>query len=194
MQNHSINHLNATLNDFSPSRSNQLSFDACFYRDAPNVHARVLFSAGPKINFNLSNLALDVNLSGLDIARLKGISPQMKDASFLNDISGVAHLILAHLDIGTATGLSASGEFNITDGQIKNFNIMKMLLSHTLNVFGGIEINFNNLYSGPLKSVLGAQDTMIEKAQAQFSLHDHVIYLEDSLIQTNLFEFSAIKL
>ena len=42
-----------------------------------------------------------------------------------------------------------------------------------------------------MKDKLKAEDTVIEKAQAQFSLHDKTLFIDDSLIQTNIFEFTA---
>jgi hypothetical protein len=38
---------------------------------------------------------------------------------------------------------------------------------------------------------LGAQDTVIEKAEAKFSFHDKAVFIDDSLIKTNIFELTA---
>jgi hypothetical protein len=74
------------------------------------------------------------------------------------------------------------GDIIITDGVIKNFNIIKTVLSHTLGAFGGMEGNID-------KS--GTQGTVIEKAEAKFSFHDKAVFIDDSLIQANIFEFTA---
>ena len=87
--------------------------------------------------------------------------------------------------------LTAKGEIIIAQGVIKNFNIIKTALSHTLGVFGGIDDNIDNLLNGKLKSKLGTDDTILEKAEAKFSLHDKAIFIDESLIQTNIFELTA---
>ena len=38
---------------------------------------------------------------------------------------------------------------------------------------------------------LGAQDTAIEKAEAEFSLHDKVVFIDHLLIKTNILELTA---
>jgi hypothetical protein len=75
----------------------------------------------------------------------------------------------------------ASGKVIITDGVIKNFNIIKIVLSHTLGVFG-MDGSINKL---------GAEDTVIEKAEAEFSLHDKTVFIDNFLIKTNILEFTA---
>ena len=75
----------------------------------------------------------------------------------------------------------ASGNIIITDGVIKDFNIIKIILSHTLGVFG-MDGSINKL---------GAQDTVIEKAEAEFSLHDKTVFIDNFLVKTNIFEFTA---
>jgi len=49
----------------------------------------------------------------------------------------------------------------------------------------------DNLLSGQLKETLGADDTIIEKAEAKFSFHDKTIFIDDSLVKTNIFELTA---
>jgi hypothetical protein len=38
---------------------------------------------------------------------------------------------------------------------------------------------------------LGAQDTVIEKAETDFSLHDRTVFIDNFLVKTNIFEFTA---
>jgi hypothetical protein len=86
-------------------------------------------------------------------------------------------------DINASLNFSeAGGDILITDGIIKNFNIIKIILSHTLGVFGGMDGSINKL---------GAQDTVIEKAEVGFSLHDKAVFIDNFLIKTNIFEFTA---
>ena len=130
-----LTNINASLNDFSLSKTFRLSFDA-----SPLV--------------------------------FKGISPGMPDSPIFKNIRGVVQLNTGRLE----------GDIIITDGVIKNFNIIKIVLSHTLGVFGGMEGNIDKL---------GAQDTVIEKAEAEFSFHDKTVFIDDFLIKTNIFEFTA---
>ena len=85
-------------------------------------------------------------------------------------------------DINASLNFSeASGSIIITDGVIKDFNIIKIILSHALGVFG-MDGSINKL---------GAQDTVIEKAEAEFSLHDKTVFIDNFLVKTNIFEFTA---
>jgi hypothetical protein len=112
----------------------------------------------------------------------KGVSPGMPDSPIFKDISGRVQLNMAHWKIGAPGDFeAANGDMIITDGVVKNFNIIKAVLSHTLGIFGG---------RGYIDK-LGAQDTVIEKAEAKFSFHDKTVFIDDFLIQTNIFEFTA---
>jgi hypothetical protein len=184
--------IDASLNDFSLSKPFQLSFDACFYSNTPNVHANTFVSLDLfKRAVQITGLRLDTALSRLDVDWLKGISPEMPESSTLRNIAGNVGLNIVHLDTGTSGGITANGGISITGGVIRNFNIIKTLLSHTLGAFGGKDGNIDNLLNGQLKSKLGADDTTIEKAQAQISFHDKTFFIDDSLVQTNIFELSA---
>jgi hypothetical protein len=130
-----LSNINASLNDFSLSKSFRLSFDA-----------------SPLVS--------------------KSISPQMPDIPIFKNIRGGVQFNRGHLD----------GDIIFTDGVIKNFNIIKTVLSHTLGVFGGMGGNIDKL---------GAQDIAIEKAEAKFSFHDKVFFIDDLLIKTNIFELTA---
>jgi len=124
------------------------------------------------INASLSKtLRLSFNASPLVF---KGTSPGMPDSPIFKNIAGVVQLNTAHLE----------GNIAITDGVIKNFNIIKTVLSHTPGVFGEMDGVIDKLGAG-------ANDTIIDKVQAQFSLHDKTVFIDDSLIKTNIFEFTA---
>ena len=97
---------------------------------------------------------------------------------------------MSHLDFGHAH-IEGRGGIGITGGVIKDFNIIKTVLSRSPGAFGGMEINIDNLLTGPLKSKLGAADTVINKAKIKFLIHDKSVFIDDSLIETNIFEFTA---
>ncbi len=186
-----LSNINASLNDFSLSKPFQLSFDASLYSNDPNVHgsARVFLDLS-KQSVRISDLRLHTDLSRLDIEQLKGISPGMSDNPIFRNTTGVVQFNMPNLEIGPSGVLAANGDIIITDGVIKNFNIIKTVLSHTLGIFVGMEA-IDNLLNGRFKNTLGAKDTVIEKAEAKFSIHDKTVFIDDSSIKTNIFEFTA---
>ena len=136
------------------------------------------------INANLNDFSLSKPFRlSFDASPLvfKAISPEMPDSPIFKNITGVVQLNMAHLEIGASGDFEANGDIVITGGVIKNLNIIKTVLSHMLGVFGGM---------GYIDK-LGAQDTVIEKAEAKFSFHDKTVFIDDFLIQTNIFEFTA---
>jgi hypothetical protein len=128
------------------------------------------------INANINNFSfskpfqLSFNASPL---LLKGISPGESDSFISKNITGVVQLNMPY---------SGHGNIVMTGGVIKNFNIIKTVLSHTIGVFGGLD---------GIIDKLGASDTVIKKAKAEFSLHDKIIFINDFLIETNIFELTA---
>ena len=121
----------------------------------------------------------------------KGVSPGMPDSPVFRNVSGVIQLNRIHSEIGDLGTFTGNGNIIITDGVIKGFNIIKVVLSHTLGGFGGMEVNIDNLLSGQLKSKLGAADTAIERLEVHYSFHDKAVFIDNSLIQTNIFELTA---
>jgi AsmA family len=112
---------------------------------------------------------------------INSIKIQDASISFI-DQSQEAPLDIWLTDINASLDFSeANGKVIITDGVIKNFNILKTVLSHTLGVFG---------MDGFINK-LGAQDTVIEKAEAEFSLRDKTVFIDNFLIKTNILEFTA---
>lgn len=136
----------------------------------------------------INDLNLMADLNQIDV---KEISTQLPNDTILNNIAGVVQLNIGHLEIGTLGGLTVNGDINITGGVIKNFNIIKTVLPFALKSFSGIEGNIDNFLNGPLKSTLGADDTTLEKASAQFSFHDKAVFIDNSLIKTNILELTA---
>jgi len=134
---------------------------------------------GDTSGINFSDLRLHADLSQLDI---KDISSQMPNSPIFKNIRGQVQLNMDHLNIGASGNLEAKGDINITGVVIKNFNIFKTVLSLTLGVVGDID---------GIIGKLGANDVIIEKAQAQFSYHNKTVFIDDSLIKTNIFEFKA---
>jgi AsmA family len=137
------------------------------------------------INANLNDFSLSKPFRlSFDASPLvfKSISPQLPDSPIFKHITGVVQLNMAHLELGTSGNVEASGDIIITDGIIKNLNIINTVLIHTLGVIRGMD---------RIKDKLGAGDTIVEKAEAKFSFHDKVVYLDDSVIKTNIFEFTA---
>ena len=187
-----LTNINANLNDFSLSKPFQFLLDASLYSNSPNIQGSALVSLDlSNRSVEFSDLSLHTDLSHLDTEELKGISPGLKDNDILKNIAGVLQLNLAHLQINASSGIDADGYIGISDGVVKNFNIIKMVLSHTLGVFGSIDSSIDNLLNGPLKNKLDTNDTVIESAEAKFSYHDRNLFIDDSLVKTDIFEFTA---
>jgi len=184
--------IDASVNGFSLSKPFRASFNACLYSNDPDLHFNALVSLDPlKRSIQISDLSLSMDMSQVDINLLKGISPHLFDRSVFKNISGVVQLNMKRLEIAPAKDLNAQGELFITGGIIKDFNIIKMVLSHTLGTFGWMEGNIEDHLNDPLKDKLKAEDTIIEKANIKFSFHDRGVFIDDFLLKTDILEFSA---
>ena len=175
--------INAAIAGNSFSKPFRFSFSASLYGVDPNIHGNVLlyFDAN-KHSLAISNLSLHADFTKLDMGRLNGISFQLKDSPILKDITGVMQLNLVQLGVTASGDLETSGEIRITHAVIKDFNMIKAVLSRTLGVFGGLDDFINKL---------GVNDTLINKADAKFAYHDKTLFVTDATIQTNIFEFTA---
>ena len=169
-----------------------------------NFNCSSVFASTAKQSFNFKEIASslkstprnDTNLIALGViaspsssviaseakqSLIKSITIQDAAISFI-DQSQDMPLDIWLSNINASLNFSeASGNIIITDGVIKDFNIIKIILSHTLGVFG-MDGSINKL---------GAQDTVIEKAEAEFSLHDKTVFIDNFLVKTNIFEFTA---
>jgi len=184
--------INATVSNFSPSRPFRFTFDAALLSKSPNVHTKVLLTWDPsKRAVGISDLSLHMDLSRLDVDQLNSISPVLINDPMMKDMAGVVQLNVSHFDLAPSGDVEANGDVTITNGMIKNFNIVKAVLSRALGAFGIGGTSVGDLLGGQLKEALGKQDTVIENARAQFSLHDNALFIDDSLIKTNIFELSA---
>jgi len=146
------------------------------------------------INVNLNDFSLSKPFQLSFVASpllFKGVSYGMPDSPIFKNISGVIQLNRIHSEMGDSGVFAGNGNIIITDGIFKGFNIIKAILSHTLGGFGGMEVNIDNLLSGQLKSKLGSADTVIQRLEAKFSFHDKTLFIDNSLIQTNIFELTA---
>ena len=90
------------------------------------------------------------------------------------------------------TEIKGAEDIFITELMGKNFNVIETVLSRSIGSFvtikgGGID----GFLGGPLKSKLNARDTIIEKAQTRFSFHDKTVFIDDFLVQTDIFELTA---
>jgi hypothetical protein len=186
-----LNGINARLNGLSLSAPFRLSLEASLYSKEPNVQGNALVSwDASKHVATVSSLGLHIDWAGLDFGRIQGISPNMRDPSMLENITGALQLNMSSLELGAPGDFKANGQLTISNGLIKHLNIVHEVLSHTLGNFG-VEINMDRLFKGPLKDKLNAPDTVIEKALAQFAVHDKTVFIDNSTVKTNIFEFSA---
>jgi len=181
--------IDLNLNKVSLSEPFALSFDASFCSNVPNIHASAILSLdASKHSFTITDLKLQMDLSEVDPNLLKYISPQLPDNAFFKDPTGLVQLAIDHLAIGPSGAIETKGSLVMSGIVIKNFNIIKTVFSQTLGIFGITEHNIDNLLSG---NKLDAEDTIINKAQVNFSIHDKTIFIDDSLVQTNILELTA---
>jgi hypothetical protein len=185
-----LRNINVSLKDVSLSNPMDLSFNASLYSNTPNVHANAFVLLDPlKRSIQIDHLKFQMDLSRLDANQLKDISSQT-DNPVLKDTIGIMQLNLTHLDTAAAGGVAANGDISIIGGVISNFNIIKVLLSHAMENLGGV-VSVDSLFKGSFKDKLDAKDTVIQNASAQFSVHDKTLFIDDSLIQTDIFELIA---
>ena len=85
----------------------------------------------------------------------------------------------ANLDISS---LSGSARLSFSGGTIKDFNIVKTLLSFALGPFGGSINIFDKLIP---------EDFILQNGSVQLSRHDQAVFIDDLMLQTNIFEFTA---
>jgi len=132
----------------------------------------------------ISDLRVLLDLSQLDN---KDIWPENQGSLVFKNITGFVKLNVSQIGMGAAGGLVANGDITTTSVIIRKFNIIKLILSHTLGVFGDID----NILSGQLKVKLGADDTILKNTEIKFSIHDKVIDISDLLVSTDIFELTA---
>jgi len=179
-----LSNINVNLNEFSLSKPTQVLLEACLYSQSPNIHAQTLmFWDQAKQSIEISGLSFHGDFSQLEMDRLKAISPVILDNSMLSNIKGSLQLNIADLEINSSRGVVATGgDILISGVVIKNFNLIKSLLSHALGAFGGMEG-----YIDKLK----ANDTIIQSADAKFAIHDKAVVIGESEIKTNILELTA---
>ncbi len=149
---------------------------------------------------SISDLTFHTDLSQLDLNKAKGISPVLSHISspasvtgsgVPTHITGIVSIHLTNLEIGAPGVLTASGEAALTDCVIEHFNIVKEVLFYTLGTIPGLFEVAGNFFNGVLNNKLGGDNTIIEKARAQFSIQKHTLFIKDSLVQTKAFDFTA---
>ena len=183
---------NLKINDFSLSNPFPLSFSACILSKVSNVHASSLvFLDLSRRSVQLSDLKVDMDLSRLDLETLKGISPGISEGSIIENMAGKIQLNIAHMDINPAKDPVVNGEISVTGGVIRHFNIIKTILSHVLGVLDGLGVSIDHVLSSSLRDQSSLENTLIDKAEAKFLYHDKILFIDESTIQTNIFEFSA---
>ena len=141
------------------------------YLKARQFTANVIFNA-----INLEDLAdtsvwpvvLKGKLSGHAVISFQGIDPK----NILSSLKG-------------------QGEANITDGVVERLNILKSVLGSTLSFIPGFADTMDHLITGGLEDQLGADATVLDKAQAKFTVADKVIFIDDALAATKALEMNA---
>jgi len=102
----------------------------------------------------------------------KAVAPGMADNPIFQDITGGLQLNMPDL----------KGSITVGNGVIRGLNIIKVVLAHAVGSFSGLDGIVNKL---------GADDTIIKKAETGFSYHDKTVSIDNFLIQTNILELMA---
>lgn len=127
------------------------------------------------INASLNDLSLSKPLQLSFRASplvFKSTSPGKQDNPVFRKITGVVQFNMPDLE----------GDVVISEGLFKNFNIIKVVLSRAVPTFGGLDGIVNSL---------GAEDTVVEKAEVKFSYHDKTALIDNFFLKTNILEFTA---
>jgi hypothetical protein len=186
-----LRNINGKIIGFSLDQPFTFYWNACFYSAQPNIHAGAQVTPDKnKRSVVFHGLDLEADLTRPDMDDLAGVSSLENVRSVFRDFLGVVQLDMSNFGLAAAKPIEAQGEINVTGGVIKNFNIMKMLLSRLPAAFGG-KGNFGNLFNGPVKDKVQAENTVLEKAHAVFSIQDDTINISDSAVQTGFCEFTA---
>lgn len=100
-------------------------------------------------------------------------------------IVGKIDLVIVGADI------KGKGEISVVDGVIEKLNILKTVLSPVLGVVPGLAETMDSLLTDALKTKLGGDNTIIEKAQARFSIEDATVFLDEGLVSTAALDLVA---
>jgi len=188
-----LNDVNVNLSDFSSSQPLHLTFNASLYKDLPNVRGEAfVFWTGDlsRPAFRITGFKLEMDLSHLDPEWLKSISPEMPRYPMVKNISGLLQLNIAQMT-ASSSGLTVDGQINISNGVIKDFNVINMVLSRTLGILGGMEIDINGLLGGQLKNKVNTSDTVIKDAKIGFSIRDKTLFIDTCHIETNILDLDG---
>ncbi len=102
----------------------------------------------------------------------KSTSPQMQDNPVFKRAAGILRFDPPRLQ----------GDIVISDGIFKGFNIVRAVLSRAVRSFAGLDAIIDKI---------GAEDTVIEKAETKFSFHDKTVFIDDFTLKTDILEFNA---
>jgi hypothetical protein len=162
-------------------------------KEYPQVHIKSITIQDASISYidQSQGLPLDVWLKGINaglkdfslskplqlsfsasLLVFKSTSLDKQDNPVFKKVTGVVRLDMPGLQ----------GDIVLGDGVIKDFNIMKEVLSRAVRSFGGLDDMVNKL---------GTDDTAVERAEAKFSYHDKTVFIDDFQLKTNILELNA---
>jgi AsmA family len=128
------------------------------------------------INVTLNDLSLSkpiqISFTASPLVFKSTSTDEMQDNPVFKRVTGAVQFNMPDLQ----------GDIIVADGVIRNFNIIKIVLSSAPASFGGL---------GGIAGKLGTEDTAVEKAEVKFSYHDNTAFIDDFLLKTNILEFTA---
>ena len=87
--------------------------------------------------------------------------------------------------------LKGQGSANIANGTIESLRIFQATLGQALGKIPGLSQVIDGLVNSTLQRQLGSETLALDKAEAQFSIADSVVTLENAVALTRAFELNA---
>lgn len=80
--------------------------------------------------------------------------------------------------------LTGSGDVEITEGVVEKLNILKTVLGSAFSVIPGLADALDGMITGALKTKLGADQTQLQKAAAQFTIAQQTVNVNKAVVET----------
>ncbi len=88
-------------------------------------------------------------------------------------------------------GLTGKAKVSVTDGVIEKLNILKAVLGPTLGMVPGLADSLDQGINAKLQDKLGEDATVLQKAEAQFTIADSAATINEAVVSTKVFDVTA---
>ncbi len=90
-----------------------------------------------------------------------------------------------------AKNLKGQGEFFADGTVIEGLNILKTVLGSVLGFIPGLAAQVEDMLSEKVKAKLDSDTTVLEKVHGKFSIEDALVFIDEGVVQSPVFELSA---